>query len=70
MATGQLRLTPRQQRVVMLRLRRYGRREIAHQLGISPDGVRRHLDKARHANGFDDELGLLLAADREQRSMG
>lgn len=63
--SGQLHLTPRQREVVALRLRRLGRREIAHRLGISPVTVRDHLDDAREANGVDDEVDLLLAAARE-----
>jgi DNA-binding CsgD family transcriptional regulator len=65
--SDKLRLTPRQSIVVQLRLRRLGRREIAHQLGISPETVRDHLDDARAANGFEDETALLIAADRETR---
>ena len=60
-----LSLTPRQREVVELRLRRLGRREIAHRLGISPETVRAHLDDARECNGVSDELELLLVADRE-----
>jgi DNA-binding NarL/FixJ family response regulator len=62
-----LRLTPRQRLVVELRLRRLGRREIAHELGISAATVREHLDTARVANGLQDETELLIAADRESR---
>lgn len=62
-----LRLTPRQRRVLDLRLRRFGRREIARQLGISPRTVRKHLDEARKINGFDGEFELQIAADRERR---
>lgn len=62
-----LELTPRQRRVVELRLRRLGRREIAALLGISPKTVRDHLDEARRANGLQDELELLLTADRQWR---
>lgn len=60
-----MRLTPRQREVVGLRLRRLGRREIAHRLGISPDTVRHHLDEARAAAGASDEVELLLAVTRE-----
>lgn len=62
-----LQLTPRQRRVVELRLRRFGRREIARQLGISPETVRDHLDDARSTNGYVDEVALLIAFDRELR---
>lgn len=62
-----LNLTPRQRRVVELRLRHLGRREIADRLGITPRGVRKHLDEARRSNGFEDELDLLLTADRSWR---
>lgn len=65
--TRPLQLTPRQREVVGLRLRRLGRREIAHLLGIQPRTVRSHLDVARLSNGFAEELDLLLAADRDER---
>jgi DNA-binding CsgD family transcriptional regulator len=64
---AELSLTPRQREVVDLRLRRLGRREIAHRLGISPSTVREQLDRARDANGLVDELELLLAVDRQRR---
>jgi DNA-binding CsgD family transcriptional regulator len=67
LAMPSLDLTPRQRRVVELRLRRLGRREIAGLLGISPDTVRAHLDDARRHNGLQDELELLLQADRQWR---
>jgi DNA-binding CsgD family transcriptional regulator len=60
-----LHLTPRQRQVVGFRLRRLGRREIAHRLGISPRAVRFHLDEARAGNGMSDEVELLLNAARE-----
>lgn len=63
--TNELHLTPRQREVVGLRLRRLGRREIAHRLGISPETVRDHIDDARAANGARDEVELLLAVARE-----
>jgi DNA-binding CsgD family transcriptional regulator len=64
---GALRITPRQRRVIELRLERLGRREIAHRLGISPATVREQLDRARAANKLVDEVDLLLAVDRERR---
>lgn len=63
--TKELHLTPRQREVVSLRLRRLGRREIAHRLGISPRAVRFHLDEARAGIGASDEVELLLAVARE-----
>jgi DNA-binding CsgD family transcriptional regulator len=68
LAIASLDLTPRQRRVVELRLRHLGRREIAERLGISPRGVRKHLDEARRSNGLEDEVDLLLAADRQWRA--
>ena len=62
-----LRLSPRQRAIVDLRLRRLGRREVAHVLGISPETVREHIDRARERNGLEDEVDLLLAAEREAR---
>lgn len=62
-----LHLTPRQRDVVELRLRRLGRREIAHRLGITPRCVRSHLDDARRRNGLQDELALLIAVALELR---
>lgn len=62
-----LDVTPRQRRVIELRLRRLGRREIADRLGIRPSTVRAHLDEARRTNGLADEVDLLLMADRSWR---
>ena len=62
-----LRLRPRERAIVDLLLRRRGRREIAHELGISPRTVREYIDNARERNGLADEVDLLLAADRERR---
>lgn len=65
MTDSEFHLTPRQRQVVTLRLRRLGRREIAHRLGISPRAVRFHLDEARAIAGASDEVDLLLALTRE-----
>jgi DNA-binding CsgD family transcriptional regulator len=67
MAIGRLHLTPQQERIVVMRLERRRREDIARALGISPDTVRFHLDAAREANGCESEVELLLAADRERR---
>lgn len=62
-----MQLTPRQTRVVDLRLKRLGRREIAHALGVSVRTVKADLDQARAAIGACDEVELLIAADRARR---
>ena len=67
MADRTLILNPHQRKVIDLRLRGYGRRQIAHMLGIAPKTVRYHLDRARTANDLVDELDLLIARDRELR---
>jgi DNA-binding NarL/FixJ family response regulator len=63
-----LQLTPRQWRVVEMRLRGRGRRQIAAALGLSTRTVHEEFDRARAANGLVDEVDLLLAVDRERRS--
>lgn len=60
-----LQLTTREREVVDLRLRRMGRREIAHLLGISPVVVKQTLDRARRRNGCEDEVVLLIRVTRE-----
>ncbi len=63
-----LQITPRQRRVVELRLGGKGRRQIAQELGLSRRTVKEDLDRARAAVGATDEVELLIAVDRETRA--